>query len=46
MSKTLNEAKYTRYENRHDIDENQLWDAYIVGEALPEVNECTPNKPR
>ena len=35
----MNESKYTRYENRHDIDENRLWDSYIVGKALLEDND-------
>jgi len=35
----MNESKYSRYQNRHDIEENRLWDYHIVGEALPEVND-------
>jgi hypothetical protein len=34
----MNEAKYDRYQKRSNIEENRLWDNYIVGEKLPEVN--------
>ena len=34
----MNESKYTRYQKRTDIEENRLWDNYIVGKALPEDN--------
>lgn len=35
----MNESEYSRYENKHDIDENRLWEYYIVGQALPETVE-------
>jgi hypothetical protein len=34
----MDEAKYVRFVNDTDQGENRLWDYYIVGEKLPEVN--------
>ena len=40
-SDTMDESKYDRFVNDADREENRLWDHYIVGEALPEVNDAT-----
>jgi hypothetical protein len=37
-SDKMDGSEYDRYQKRSDIEENRLWDYYIVGKKLPEVN--------